>query len=143
VSTSTPHGGLRCCLEVRPTVFRRPAICSGAQMATCAPAGQPARLPAVRLLVQDAAGEVDLDALRRQLAACLCGGATRISVVLAERHDVDIALLQALNGVAEYLHRRGGELTLEGVQPRVAAKITAHGLSRLVAANASRQGQLA
>jgi hypothetical protein len=78
-----------------------------------------------------------------QRAACLCGGATRISVVLGERHDVDIALLQALNGVAEYLNRRGGELTLEGVQPRVGAKIAAHGLSRLSAADASRREQLA
>jgi anti-anti-sigma regulatory factor len=110
-------------------------------MATAAPAG--AHSPSVRLRVQGGAGDLNLDGLRRQLAACLCGGATRISVVLSEQHDVDVAVLQALNGVAEYLHRRGGALTLEGVQPRVATKIAVHRLTRLSAASACRQEQLA
>lgn len=110
-------------------------------MATAAPVG--AQRPTVRLRVQGRAGEIDLDGLRRQLAACLCGGATRISVVLSEQHEVDVPVLQALNGVAEYLHRRGGALTLEGVQPRVATKIAVHRLTRLSAASAWRQVQLA
>lgn len=51
------------------------------------------------------------------------------------------ATAEALNGVAEYLHRRGGSLTLVGVQPAVATKIAVHGLSRLSASAARRQEQ--
>ena len=85
----------------------------------------------VQLRLQRAVGDDDVAGLRRQLAACLCGGATHVSVLVGEQPDVDLTVLQALNGVAEYLHRRGGELTLVGVQPHVAAKIAVHGLTRL------------
>lgn len=99
--------------------------------------------PTAQLRLQGPSGEHDLAGLRRQLAACLGGGATHISVLVADQPDVELSVLQALNGVAEYLHRRGGELTLVGVQPRVAAKIAVHRLTRLGPSVARRQEELA
>lgn len=90
-----------------------------------------AQRAAVQLHLDGAVGDDEVAGLRRQLAACLCGGATHVSVLLHQQRDVDLRVLQALNGVAEYLHRRGGALTLVGVQPRVATKIAVHGLTRL------------
>lgn len=101
-----------------------------------------AKHPGVQLRVQGTLGDDEIAGLRRQLAACLCGGATHVSVELHEQPDVDLTVLQALNGVAEYLHRRGGALTLIGIQPRVAAKIVVHGLTRLCQPVARHQQEM-
>jgi anti-anti-sigma regulatory factor len=98
-----------------------------------------AQRPTVQLRLQGAGGDDEIVAIRRQLAACLCGGAIRVSVMLRDQPDVDLAVLRALNGVAEYLHRHGGALTLVGAGPGVVTKIAVHGLTRLSETAASQQ----
>lgn len=77
-------------------------------------------------------GDEDLTALRQQLAACLCSGVTDIRVHVEEQDELDLPVLLALHGVAGYLQRRGGALTVVGARPRVVAAMTINDLVHLL-----------
>ena len=80
-------------------------------------------------------GRLDDDAvmaLRQQLATCLASGVHDIRVRADAQQDVDLQVLQVLQGAADHLARRGGSLTVTGVQPGVLKRIRIHGLDRLL-----------
>ena len=81
-------------------------------------------------------GRIDESAmtcLRQQFAACLRSGVKVIRVHADEQDDVDLVVLQALQGVHTYLTRHGGTIGLLGAQPRVLSKLAVHSLGHLVA----------
>ncbi len=86
----------------------------------------------VHLRLRGRLGKDDVTALRQQLATCLASGVTDIRVHLDEQSDVDLPVLQVLQGAADYLAKRGGRLSVLGAGPVVVKKMRIHGLERLV-----------
>ena len=93
----------------------------------------------VHLRLRGRMGEDALTALRQQLAACLSSGVTAIRVHADEQEELDLQVLQALHGVADYLRRRGGELTILGARPRVLTTIAINELDRLLPRSAAQR----
>lgn len=110
-------------------------IAVGAMDLVAAPAGRRPRRGPARTLISpgkvtgDASDAVllclhpsadgDTAGLRQQLALCLAAGITRIEVDVHELDGLDGPALQALQGVADYLRRRNGSLTVVGAGDRV------------------------
>lgn len=87
---------------------------------------------AVHLRLRGRLGDDDVTALRQQLATCLASGVTDIRVHLDEQSDVDLPVLQVLQGAGDYLAKRGGRLSVLGAGPAVVKKMRIHALERLV-----------
>lgn len=80
-------------------------------------------------------GRLDEDAvmgLRQQLATCLASGVNDIRVRADEQQDLELPVLQVLQGAADHLARLGGSLIVTGVQPKALTRIRIHGLDRLL-----------
>jgi anti-anti-sigma regulatory factor len=86
----------------------------------------------VHLRLRGRLGDDDVTALRQQIATCLASGVTDIRVHLDEQSDVDLPVLQVLQGAGDYLAKRGGRLSVLGAGPAVVKKMRIHGLERLV-----------
>ncbi len=86
----------------------------------------------VHLRLRGRLGDDDVTALRQQLATCLASGVTHIRVHLDEQSDVDLPVLQVLQGAGDYLAKRGGRLSVLGAGPAVVKKMRIHSLERLV-----------
>ena len=71
-------------------------------------------------------------ALRQQLSTCLSSGVDTIRVRVDEQPDLDLQVLQVLQGAADHLAQRGGSLTVHGVQPKALSRIRIRGLERLL-----------
>lgn len=87
----------------------------------------------VHLRLRGAVGEDELTELRQQLAACLRSGVRDLRVHVDGQRDLDVAVLQALNGVSKHLASRGGAVTVHGASPRVLTKMAIHGMGHLLA----------
>lgn len=92
----------------------------------------------VHLRLRGVVGEEELTGLRQQLAACLSSGVTDLRVHAHDQDDLDVAVLQALAGVAQHLARRGGSLHLVGASPRVRRRLRVHELEHLLPRRAKR-----
>ena len=88
----------------------------------------------VHLRLRGRLGDDEVTALRQQLATCLASGVTDIRVHVDEQSDVDLPVLQVLQGAGDYLARRGGRLSVLGAGPAVVKKMRIHSLERLVPA---------
>ncbi len=86
----------------------------------------------VHLRLRGRLGDDDVTALRQQLATCLASGVTDIRVHLDEQSDVDLPVLQVLQGAGDYLAKRGGRLSVLGAGPAIVKKMRIHALERLV-----------
>ena len=86
----------------------------------------------VHLRLRGQLGDDEVTALRQQLATCLASGVTDIRVHVDEQSDVDLPVLQVLQGAGDYLAKRGGRLSLLGAGPAVVKKMRIHSLERLV-----------
>lgn len=90
-------------------------------------------------------GRIDDEAvrgLRQQLATCLASGVNDIRVRADEQQDLELQVLQVLQGAADHLARRGGSLSVTGVQPKVLSRIRIHGLDRLLPDPEEAAGEL-
>lgn len=88
----------------------------------------------VHLRLRGPLGEEELAGLRQQLAACLRSGVRDVRVHAEDQDDLDLAVLQALDGVSRHLAGCGGRVTLLGAQPRVLARVALHHLQHLLPA---------
>lgn len=86
----------------------------------------------VHLRLRGRLGDDEVTALRQQLATCLASGVTDIRVHVDEQSDVDLPVLQVLQGAGDYLAKRGGRLSVLGAGPAVVKKMRIHSLERLV-----------
>lgn len=87
---------------------------------------------AVHLRLRGPIGDAELATLRQQLATCLHSGVNDIRMHVDEQEDLPLPVLQALHGVACYLHRHGGALSVVGARPRVRRKIRVNELHLLL-----------
>ena len=85
----------------------------------------------VHLRLRGRLGDDDVTALRQQLATCLASGVTDIRVHVDEQTDLDLPILQVLQGAGDYLAKRGGRLYVLGAGPAVVKKLRIHSLERL------------
>ena len=82
------------------------------------------------------AGDDETARLRQQLALCLATGIDQIRVDVRRLDHLTLPALQALQGVSDYLRRKGGALTLVGAGPRVLATVTHLSLTQLLPSTA-------
>lgn len=87
---------------------------------------------AVHLRLRGRLTDDDLTALRQQLATCLQSGITDLKVHVEEQEDLEVPVLQALDGVQRHLARSGGSLTLLGASPGVRRTVAVNGLQALL-----------
>lgn len=90
------------------------------------------RSASVHLTLRGRLDDETVTLLRQQLAACLASGVSDIRVRIDEQVDVDLRVLQVLQGAGDHLAGRGGSLVVTGAQPRVLSRIRIHGLERLL-----------
>ena len=94
----------------------------------------------VHLNLRGSLDDEAVTALRQQLATCLNSGVDEIRVRVDEQPDLDLQVLQVLQGAADHLARRGGSLTVHGAQPKVLSRIRIRGLERLLPPAETRRG---